>query len=134
MSMQDLVGDVMRAVVPTVFATTGLQYKLRTSAAGVLPPTWSTDWTALTGQLERKGNSQSRDDDTGQWVMRHRARVTVADTVDMVEGTKVQVGSEEPFLVSAIEEGHIRRPGLITYNLIRDIPMVGAGRRQGGGL
>lgn len=134
MSLQDLIGDVMRTTIPAVLATTGLKYKLRTSAAGISPPVWSTDWTTLVGQHERKGNSQSRDDETGLWVMRFRARVTVADTIVLVEGTKVQVSDEEPFLVSAIEEGHIRRPGLITYNLVRDVPMLGAGRHSGGGL
>lgn len=134
MSIQDIIATTLRQI-PTLMSSTGLQYKLLTSAPGVEPRTWSASWTALVGQFQKKMANQTRDEHTGTWYLRRRAHLTVSDqAVSLPEGSLVGISGEDPFTVSATEDQHEVRPGLITYKCYRDEPLLTDGGRPGGGV
>ncbi len=132
-SVQDLIANVLRTQIPTLMASTGLQYKLITSGPGVEPRAWSASWTALVGQFQKKLVSQTMSDNSGSWIIRRRAHLTVSDAaVALPEGSLVGISGEDPFSISAIEDPHQVRPGLITYMCIRDEPLLTDNGRSGG--
>ncbi len=131
MSLQDRIASTMRRI-PTMMATTGLQYALPTSPPGATKPTWGP-FTALAGYLQEVTRSQPYDDPNAKRMVTRVSHLMVSDHVTLPEGTLVAINGSNPFwTVNSQLDSHKVGVGVIGYVCKREEPLYLDAQRGGG--